>query len=61
MLYRITRADAADACLVVHFLPVELSADVRVIVYSTLAGEMGLITGPQARAPPRALAAPRTL
>lgn len=47
MLYRITRSDAADASLVIHFLPVELSADVRVVVYSTLAGDMGLITGPQ--------------
>lgn len=44
---RVTRSDDSDACLVLHFLPVELNHDVRAIVFSTLAGEMGLITGPQ--------------
>ncbi len=44
---RVTRGDDTQACLVLHFLAVELRDDVRAIVYSTLAGEMGLITGPQ--------------
>ena len=47
MLYRVTRAQDSDACIVLHFLPVELIHDVRILVFSTLAGEMGLITGPQ--------------
>ena len=47
MLYRVTRNQDSDACIVLHFLPVELIHDVRILVFSTLAGEMGLITGPQ--------------
>jgi len=46
-LYRVMRSNDIDACLVVHFLPIALHRDVRILVFSTLAGDMGLITGPQ--------------
>jgi hypothetical protein len=35
-------------CVCVYVLKVELVNDCRIIMFSTLAGEMGLITGPQA-------------
>uniref|UniRef100_A0A7S4P9U9 Uncharacterized protein n=1 Tax=Guillardia theta TaxID=55529 RepID=A0A7S4P9U9_GUITH len=46
-LYRVLRSNEIDACLVVHFLPIALQKDIRILIFSTLAGDMGLITGPQ--------------
>ena len=43
---RVIREDS-DACLTLNFVPVEVRSDVRALVCGTLAGETGLVTGPQ--------------
>lgn len=43
---RVTRDDS-DACLTLNFVPVDVKRDVRALVCGTLAGETGLVTGPQ--------------